>query len=320
MAGRPEICPWGPSHIGFMIGDKCNANCLMCWQSRRRRDGLQREGFWPWPDLPAGVVYAVMRQFGGSLRSTEFVSFGEPMLHPGFAKMLDVVARHHDLYRMLSVSIITNGSLLERYADPLVRIPGMITVSIYSPDRATYKTIRRGLDLDRVLASCAAAIGHPARHPDRRFCINMTVGRYNAGQIADMADFAKSNGFDALAVIIGGAMESTDAAGQAVDPDDPQVRESMAEARRRQPSLDIIDYFTTAARSTEPCPAPWMGYDIDPRGRAHPCCRSYDTDLGPWDSSPWNGPTMRELRHGLVAKSLDASKFPACLRCERRGW
>lgn len=323
-AGYPEVVPWGPSTINFLIGDKCNAKCIMCWQALRRRDGVGRgDGHatpgW-WPDLPASVVGDILSQNAESLYSTSFCSFGEPMLHPGFGAMMAAALGVHGRNGRLRVDLTTNGSLLKANIEPLVRIPGMTTVSIDSPDRETYGKIRRGLDLDLVASSLVEATGHPAKHPNRGFNINMTVGTYNASQIVAMSDFAVSHGVGALAIILGQAMDLTDAVGQSVDPADPQVLEAITEARRRHPSLIISDFFTTPRRATEPCPYPWHCYDVAPDGQGHPCCRSYDTDLGLWNSGMWNGPTMRELRRGLVARSIDPAKFPGCLRCESRGW
>jgi MoaA/NifB/PqqE/SkfB family radical SAM enzyme len=244
----------------------------MCWQALRRRDGIGRgDGHatpgW-WPDLPADVVGTVLLQNVESLYSTSFCSFGEPMLHPGFGAMMAAALDVYGKRGRLRVDLTTNGSLLKANIEPLVRMPGTITVSIDSPDRETYGKIRRGLNLDWIATSLAEATGHPAKHHGRTFNINMTVGKYNVGQIVAMSDFAVSHGVGALAIILGQSMDRTDAVGQAVDPADPEARALIAEVRRKYPSLIVTDYFTTPIRETEPCPYPWHCYDVAPDGQA----------------------------------------------------
>lgn len=68
------------------------------------------------------------------------------------------------------------------------------------------------------------------------------------------------------------------------------------------------------------CRVPWFSLDIGADGHAHPCCRSYDINLGKVTSenNPWMHPTLMELRHQLATNTLDPDRFVDCQKCPMR--
>lgn len=309
----------GPYGVNFQIGDVCNAKCVMCWQSLRRE--VQERDRWS-KEMRAEVVEAILYKHPGV--GVELVSFGEPMANPDFSRMVDAARR----YGARRVSAITNGSLLDRHLD-LLALPGDLTISIDAASPRLYAEIRVGLSWSRLIANLALCAGE--RHPDRKVGVNLTVFARNADQVVPVAALCDAFGFDYLSVLHGAGLDTTAAKGEEIAKDDPRLVAGITTARERFPRLRINDYAT--ARDLPPvadvaapvlphrgfCPLPWRQYDVGPDGRAHPCCRSYYTDLGPADGEVWNGEPLVELRRQILAGDVDPVRFADCAKCPNLG-
>lgn len=316
----------GPRALNFQIGDVCNAKCVMCWQSLRREEAERRD--W-WKEMRPEDFEAAVVRHKATLDSVEIVSFGEPMINPGFARMVAVVERcGQERGRSMSLNMITNGSLLDRHAEAIMRLPGCLTVSMDAPGKEDFERIRVGLEWEDVVRGIRAAVGAEGRHRDRRVGINMTVFADNAHLVFDMAAFCDAERVDYLSLLHGANLKTTMAAGREVEARDPRVLAQIADIRNRFPDLRLNDYMT--ARSSTPLPTgtlpergfcgfPWTQYDIGPDGRAHPCCRSYGTDLGPATADVWSNETLIELRRQILADDVEPERFKECARCDLLG-
>jgi len=314
--------PASPRHLTLMLGWRCNATCSMCWQARARRDGV------PQPELPVAEIHALLDRY--EARSIEFCSFGEPTLHPHFGEVLDRLRREQDRWesRWTEVNLISNGSTLAHWPQ-LARLPGYLTLSIDSPDPATYAGIRRGLSLERVLGQLERWLAHPGREPGRAVGINMVLLRSNLGQVEAMAELCASLGLSYLHLLRGATLEMTDAAGDGLtDEDLAPLPARVAALRLRHPQLEISDWASTATTSGAAaapatggghCLAPWTRLDVGPDGQAHPCCRSYRIALGSAAAGdPWHHPEIEALREQLASDTLDAARFAECAACPMR--
>jgi len=312
----------GPKHLTLILGWRCNAACTMCWQAAARRGGA------PQPELPFSEFEALLARYQG-LRSIEFCSFGEPTLHPDFGRMLDLLAREQDRWesRWTEVNLITNGSLLGRFPQ-LAALPGYLTVSLDSPDPETYGRIRRGLQLDRVLAELRAFLAVP-REAGRSIGVNMVLLRQNLGQIEEMAALCAELGLNYLHLLRGATLEMTEAAGDGLtDAEALAVAPRVAALRFLHPGLEIADWAsgttgTGAAAApvagTGHCQTPWRSLDVGPDGQAHPCCRSYRIALGSAVAGdPWTHPEIEALREQLASDALDERRFSECAACPMR--
>jgi MoaA/NifB/PqqE/SkfB family radical SAM enzyme len=96
----------------------------------------------PQRDMPLERLEDILRGLSG-LRHVELQGEGEPMLHPQFFEMAEMIRRLHSLVK---ISLITNGSLLS--AENFERILEVgfhkMMVSIESPDPETFAEIRGG--------------------------------------------------------------------------------------------------------------------------------------------------------------------------------
>lgn len=330
-AHDPFIADWmfwtrGPRAINFQIGDVCNMHCVMCWQDRRR--ATQPRGQWH-PEMRATLIQQVLERHLSEIDTVELVSFGETMANPEFDEMVHVVeALGERRGRPFRLHLITNGSLLHvrRHMD-ILRLPGELTFSIDAADQQVYEAIREGGSWHDVVENLRVAVSHAQRHPARRIGVNMTVFQQNVEGIFEMGAFAAGLGLDYLSILRGAGLQTTRAAGQEVGADDPRLVAQLDRIRRTFPWLRLNDYATgrtlpalpTAAQPHRVfCPLPWRQFDVGPDGRAHPCCRSYATDLGE-PSTAWTGPALTALRRQILAGAVDGQQFPDCAACPNLG-
>lgn len=316
----------GPRAINFQIGDVCNMHCTMCWQDRRR--ATQPRAQWH-PEMRATLIQHVLEQHLADIDTVEFVSFGETMANPEFDEMVHLVeALGERRGRPFRLHLITNGSLLHlrRHMD-ILRLPGELTFSIDAADQQVYESIREGGSWHDVVGNLRAALSHPHRHTARRIGVNMTVFEPNVDGIVEMGAFAAGLGLDYLSILRGAGLQTTRAAGQEIDPQDPRLAAQLDRIRRTFPWLRLNDYATgrtlpalpTAAQPHRMfCPLPWRQFDVGPDGRAHPCCRSYATDLGD-PSTAWTGAPLTALRRQILAGDVDGQQFPDCAACPNLG-
>lgn len=303
----------------FLIGDRCNAVCSMCWQAKRRENTPKSE--WR-PEMSVECVEAVLQQSATTLVAVELVSYGETLMNPDFGAMADAVAEAgRSRGRAIELSLITNGSLLEKFADKIAPQPGFLTVSIDAADKGLYESIRRGLVWEEVRDGLRSIVKHPKRHEHRHVGINCTVFEDNVAAVGEMGAFAADEGVDYLAVLHGAALDKTFAAGREIDRRDPRLIDQIARIRTRFPSLRLNDYATqivTDNMSDGRCNLPWKHMDIGTDGRAHPCCRSHGTDLGT-PAEAFHGPAMTELRKQIESDDVEPAQFADCARCEMLG-
>jgi len=307
--------PWwrGPETLSLMLGWRCNASCVMCWQaaSRRNKTMLQDE-------LSLVTIQSLLTQYGASLLDLELCSFGEPTAHPGFADIARAVVDSGIEWR--NVNLITNGSDFESLL-PLCTVPGLLTFSMDAADQVMYESIRRGLDFYTITRNIAMAVAAPERHERRKIGINMVVFEKNAEHVFEMASWAAAVELDYLAVLRGANLLMTDVPDDGLRGDDPRIVDQLARAREMFPQLELLDYFTVSDGDVQPpsdghCTLPWRALDVGPDGVAHPCCRTHRLALDGDD--PWQHATMQALRGQLLSGALDEERFSECATCPMR--
>lgn len=133
-----------PRCLGLVLGNACNLRCVHCYQPKNRDNLLE----------PAGIGREMRREFTGfyPYLSTLRIQGGEVFALPGFRELLDDVAATVGR-PVLSAS--TNGTLIdEEWAETIVRTPfSNLTVSIDAAEPETYARLRKGGQLDCVLAN-----------------------------------------------------------------------------------------------------------------------------------------------------------------------
>jgi MoaA/NifB/PqqE/SkfB family radical SAM enzyme len=133
-----------PRCLGIVLGNACNIDCLHCYQAKDGANLLRP------PQIAAQLRRELMAFY--PYVSTIRLQGGEVFAIRGFRELVDDITH---LVKRPILSISTNGTLIdEEWAERIVRTPfSHVTVSIDGGTRATYNRLRRGADLDRVLAN-----------------------------------------------------------------------------------------------------------------------------------------------------------------------
>lgn len=318
----------GPKTLNYFIGDKCNAECSICWQVPRRAKTPKSEWF---PEMPLEVFTGILNRYADSIVSVSTCSFGEPTMNPDFHGMVKAVLElsskcgpapsrdpggiHFDL--------VTNGSLLHHHAD-LMRLPGDITISMDAITPEIYAKIRRGLRYADVRRNIEYFADRKSRHIGRTMGINFVVTQDNVGDITGMAKWCQEIGIERLTVIRGQLLDVTDARGRDVTDDAPVV-EAMKYIREKLPTLRLVDEFTRLSttgvieKPSHFCYLPWQAIDVNPRGQCFACCRSHHNPVGNASEDVWHGDVMQRLRNQIVNGNVDPIEFSECAACGNLG-
>lgn len=182
-----------PRCLGLVLSNRCNIACIHCYQSKNGDNLLE----------PSGIGQELRREFIGlyPYLSTLRLQGGELFVIPGFRELLDDVAATVD--RPI-VSISTNATLIDdEWAERIVRTPFQnVTVSIDAGTSATYARLRRGGQLETVLAN-VRRLQSWKRKLDRAYpCIDafFVVMRSNFREIPRFLALMKEHGISRVAL------------------------------------------------------------------------------------------------------------------------
>jgi len=128
---RRELCSGLPVQIHLESSADCNLHCPICPQGRGL---IERKGY---------LAYETFRQLflpqAETLANVVISGFGEPLLNPATAQMIDLASQH-----AVSTCMNTNGTLLETRAQAL--LDAQLTVINVSLDGATTSSAHRYSD------------------------------------------------------------------------------------------------------------------------------------------------------------------------------
>jgi MoaA/NifB/PqqE/SkfB family radical SAM enzyme len=188
-----------PKVVSLTVTNRCSLRCRMCAQwseegyMHKRKPSDSYSGTLVPFDCLLKVVDEV-HEYGASL----IIRGGEPLLYP---PILDLLA--HIKSKGTSLSLETNGVLLRRYAESLVKLKiDQIVLSVDGPEeihdhvrgvKGTFAKLSEGLqELEKHEGS------HGYRIPRGITC---TLSRYNYQGFGAMADVARSLGVDGICIV-----------------------------------------------------------------------------------------------------------------------
>jgi len=170
------------NQLYFYLTQGCNLACRHCWLSPK----LDPKGD-KYPVLPVDLFETAIREAKPLGLSGVKLTGGEPLLHPEFIRLLEIVRRED-----LGLTIETNGLLCTpEIAAEIARSPRrFVSVSIDGVDAATHDGVR-GVP-GSFVAACQAVrnLVGAAMRPQ----VIMTVMRCNAGQVEAMVRMAEDLG------------------------------------------------------------------------------------------------------------------------------
>ena len=132
MLGAPEIAV-------IETTNRCNLDCIMCY----KHEHLKETG---------DIDFELFKQIAQAVKGARHICChggGEPLLHPRIVEMINYV---HDTCHPETLSITTNGTLLDRKMAAKLRVSKLNTlfVSIDGASKETFESIR-GTSFERVV-------------------------------------------------------------------------------------------------------------------------------------------------------------------------
>ncbi|MBI1340443.1 radical SAM protein [bacterium] len=166
--GRDVLASY-PWNISLPIADICNARCIFCTS---------------WFEGKALVKVAQLEAFSDVISNAVYIGLvghGEPMAHPQFDKICELMARHMD--PRATVYTITNGVFLKKWGELLERV-NLTSVSI-SLNAATQETHEAVMGLGDAFPDILDGIRNLCRRRDRMVSITMVVTQQNFHEIPE---------------------------------------------------------------------------------------------------------------------------------------
>jgi MoaA/NifB/PqqE/SkfB family radical SAM enzyme len=289
-----------PTILQVEISSACNLTCSICARSE-----------FPYGPghLPIDLFRSLVPVFP-SIRKLILHGYGEPLAHPRFAEIMDIVAPYS-----CEKSFYTNGTLLAGPRAEAVIAGGMteITVSIDSPVRDDFERIRTGASFARVTGNVRRFI---AMRNGRGLCrprvvLAAVAMRDNVDDLPGLVDLARDLSADAVEVNYLMAYKEA-LVGRSLFFDQRRANDALAEVGRRAraahlearlPGPFAADGESKSPRPQKTCLRPYdfsyVGYD----GNVRPCCFPL-LYLGSIEKDDfqtiWNSPGYRNLRRGFA--------------------
>lgn len=162
------------SQLYCYLTEGCNLACRHCWLAPKFDAAGDR-----WPTLPVELFEKAVREAGPLGLSRVKLTGGEPLLHPRFPRLLEILRRERT-----GVTIETNGLLCTPgAAADIARAPDpFVSVSIDGADAETHERVRGVPGAFEAACRAVRNLAAAGLHPQVVF----TVMRDNAGQ-ADAA-------------------------------------------------------------------------------------------------------------------------------------
>lgn len=176
-----ESFPWRLS-IPFV---QCNAQCDFCAA---------------WLMQGKSTLIDLIEALGPAIRhcyQLDLVGWGEPLIHPEFPQILDILKRESDPRARLALT--TNGTRLEQWADRLLEANILqYAVSIHAACEPTHCNLMgfRVGTFDRVLDGVRALVNRKTEHPGLDVETVLVVTRQNIQEIPAFIDLSVALGVD----------------------------------------------------------------------------------------------------------------------------
>jgi Fe-coproporphyrin III synthase len=179
---RGQLLP--PVSVKIELTSVCNHDCHFCAYRRVVQDPKVKQS------LPTPRALELVDELkAGGVQGAMFTGGGEPLAHPGAEAVL---ARCHE--RSLAAGLITNGTLLGRVGDEVVRGLRWVRFSINAADRDEYVRVHgaTGDDWDKVWSQVARAkrLGGP------EVGISFVVTTWNQSGLETAVRHARESGAD----------------------------------------------------------------------------------------------------------------------------
>lgn len=264
----PWIVPAIPRPLTVRMDttNRCNLRCSMCPMRLSDMDPDR-----VWMDMEDSLFGRIASEIFPRASSVSLSCGAEPLCNPSFPSHLEALYRADVPCR----EMVTNGLLLsgERLDAVLGHPPTTLTVSIDGASEETHAAIRGGCDLGVVRRNLQAlATGKKSRGRSiPHVAFSTTLQRRNLKELPGIVALAADCGAETVNVNLLVPYEGLGMSGEAVDPADPLLADSMDRAGSAAKGLGIGLHRAGSASPGPCCRYSRSWVFIAPDGKVFPC-------------------------------------------------
>jgi MoaA/NifB/PqqE/SkfB family radical SAM enzyme len=306
-----------PQRLVFELTNACNLSCIMCGRNAKNFQTTYFDPAW-------------LERFAPILdRVTEVTLFGwgEPTVHPKFRSILEYLDRFP-----VKKYFLTNGMLLNRFADIIVETVDIMAISLDGAIRSTNDTIRKGADFDRIIKNLSALVARRNLSNDRRPHINfvMTLMKENLHELPLLVELAGAIGIEEVKAVYLTAFSEPMAAKVLCDMKE-EVNEvfGRATATARESGILLkLPYIQGEDPSREaphkPCFVGWRDFFLGSDGFVRPCQSTpqklFHLDDCPDFMSMWNYSNYQSFRAAVNREESMPAQCNSCYQSSYANW
>ncbi len=330
--GRTRLWSY-PRHIQVGTNLTCNLQCIFC----RRQHPEERKRLEAIPSGEKEMSLPVISKLLHIAPYAEIVNitpYGDPLV---FTRLHDFLKKYQQL-GCRNLALTTNGALLDDAKAELIVRTGVhiVFLSIDSCDPATYRQLRKGAELERVIEGIDRINAWKERlhSPTPRLFLAATLMRRNIEELPSMIDFCRKKQFEEISVqmmevevpemepeslqhfrnltksMLTLAQNKAQAAGVRYNLH-LALRNLMAERENTAPTAPGND--ETGGKQvalTELCHYPWYFIYLDTNGDVRPCCYA-SVCWGNLEEQEfeevWNGAAALSMRRSFLDNVVPAA-------------
>lgn len=158
---------------------KCNLNCIMCWNKRRKNR----------KDMDMKLYYKIVKELFPYMAEINFFLIGESFLAKNFLDMLKPIENYSFLPK-----IFTNGTIFsEKIIRKLIELGFFINISFDAATKELFENIRKGSNFDVIVDNITRIkkLSKEINNPRFHMRLVVTAGSYNIQEVPKIIKFAK---------------------------------------------------------------------------------------------------------------------------------
>jgi len=299
-----EVCDSLPTWLNTTNSTVCNLRCTFCPQAYGKGVDWRME---------EPIYRRVLEELYPAAGTVQLSAYGEPMMTPHLPEKLADMERFGVKLEMVTNATLMKGdALLAR----MVRIMGLLTVSVDGATAATYNALRVGGDFDEVVGNLRAYNRRRGELPAQErppLHFNTILMKRTLAELPDFLRLARDLDAQHVTVMHMVLLEEAMRAEMLHDSREWKERTNDVLARAAEVARGIglsvnlpppFELSDGAAAGPKPDPIRcwflWQRMYVGPFGDVVPCCLSgihangnvRDSDF----FTQWNGPLYREMR------------------------
>jgi len=304
-----------PRRVEFVITQSCNGRCIMCAYTPKG----DRMGY----DDVKKIAKATL-----PYAKEVLLIGGEPLLHPDFFKISQLVAGYR-----CQLGMTTNLSYLEGDREEAVRrFFTSVSVSIDAASEQTYQQIRTGLSFNKLLQNLET-LARISRETGLKATVNAVVMRQNLEEIPRLVKLVAGLGFYEMELSFASIREKLDLSDSLLfhrEEANQVFARAAEEAKKLGLSLRFPGFFDlkqppfmdpgAVTDAFRVCSYPWNTMRVLTDGTVVPCCILYELPMGnileQGFRKIWNNSKYRQLRRSF---RQGIGVPPRCRHCRLLG-